>query len=188
MKLKLLPALIVFISSYFPLMLILAIKDFDFSTRCFHNPTLVAIVLGLAALSCAVTWLAATSARDGAVVRLTKVANKSADMFTYTIPYMVSFYKFDLADLNMVLSLAVFLSLMFVLSYRTQNLLVNPVLALAGYGLYDCQFKDGASDGQGMLLSKGELEVGQECRLQKITTFLYFVTENAVKGDGNGEG
>lgn len=186
MKLKLIPALVIFVSSYFPLVLVLAIKDFDFSARQFHNPAVVSVLLVLSVFACAVTLLAAKSAKDGVVVTLTKVSNKSADMFTYTIPYMIAFYKFDLADLNMVLSLAVFMALMFLLSYRTQTLFVNPVLAIAGYGLYDCQFRDGASDGQGLVLSDNELQVGQEFRVQKITAFLYFVTEKIQEGTNNG--
>jgi len=176
MTLKLPFSLIVFISSYFPLMLILAIKDYDFAKCGFKNPTLVVLIFGLTAISCITTLIAARSVKDGNLVNLTKVSNKSTDMFTYTIPYMLSFYKFDLTDLNMVLSLGVFMGLMFILSYRTQSVFVNPVLAIAGYGLYDCQFKDGTQDRQGLVLSKTELEVGGTCRVQQLSTFLYFAT------------
>ena len=98
-------------------------------------------------------------------------------MFTYTIPYMISFYNFTLGDWKTLLSLFVFMVLMFALAYRTQNLLVNPVLALVGFGLYDCQFKDGTSDSQGFLLSKNEFRVGDTCVIERLSAFLYFVTK-----------
>lgn len=176
MKLKIFFSIIVFVSSYFPLVIVLIIKDFDFSKNQFHNLTLVSILSACTLLSCAITLIASKMFKDGVLVSLTKVSNKSTDMFTYTIPYMLSFYKFDLSDLNMLLSLAAFMSWMFIVSYRSQSLFVNPVLAVVGYGLYDCQFKDTTSERHGLILSKIELEVGSVCRIQKLSGFLYFST------------
>lgn len=105
-----------------------------------------------------------------------KVANKSGDMFTYTIPYMISFFNFNLGDWKTLLSLFVFMALMFGLAYRTQNMFINPVLALAGYGLYDCQFRDGPKENQGLIISKLPPEAGDTCVVERLSYFLYFAT------------
>ena len=103
-------------------------------------------------------------------------------MFTYTIPYMISFYNFNLGDWKTLLSLFVFMSLMFALAYRTQNVFINPILALAGYGLYDCQFKDGDREVQGLLISKLEFQLGDTCVVERLSNFLYFVSSVQAEG------
>jgi hypothetical protein len=75
---------------------------------------------------------------------------------------------------------------MFSLSYKTQNVFVNPILALAGYGLYDCQFKDGPREIQGLLLSKLEFQIGDTCRVERLSNFLYFVSYVQPKEDKDG--
>ena len=130
----------------------------------------------MAVTACAVVLVAAGRIESGIPVKITKLANKSGDMFTYTIPYMISFYNFNLGDWKTLLCVFVFMALMFALSYRTQNVFVNPVLALAGYGLYDCQFKDGDRDVQGLLISKLEFQIGNTCVVEKLSSFLYFVS------------
>lgn len=154
MRLRFFASLLVFISSYFPLVLIFIIKDLDDTTFYPSHPITAAIIAALVLIACAIVLLAARKIESGVPVKVLKVSNKSGDMFTYTIPYMISFYNFDLGDWKTLLSLVVFMSLMFALSYRTQNVFINPVLALAGYGLYDCQVKDGSREVQGLPLAQ----------------------------------
>jgi hypothetical protein len=177
MKVRFIPALLMFLGGYFPLALIFIIKDLDPATGWPQHPVAVACVGGVALLSCLAVLLVARQMRGGLPVRIGKVANKSGDLFTYTIPYMVSFYNFNLGDWRTLLSLSVFMVLMFLLSYRTQNVFINPVLALAGYGLYDCQFKDGERDAQGLVLSRLDFQPGDTCMARRLARHLYFVTE-----------
>lgn len=176
MQLHFLSALAIFISGYAPLGLILIVKDLNEVTFWPEHPARVVTLLLIFALSAIFTLSAASHIRQGVPVKIARVSNKSGDMFTYTIPYMMSFYKFDLGDWKLLLCLFIFLAMMFVLSYRTQNVFVNPVLALAGYGLYDCQFKDGPQEKQGLLLSKQHFQVGDYCSVQRLSNLMYFVT------------
>ena len=185
MKLRFLSSLLMFISSYFPLALIFIIKDLEDTTFLPKHPTTAAIVAAVALLACVVVLVAANKIESGVPVKVTKVANKSGDMFTYTIPYMISFYNFNLGDWKTLLSLFVFMSLMFALAYRTQNVFINPILALAGYGLYDCQFKDGDREVQGLLISKHEFQLGDTCIVERLSGFLYFVSNVPTKGKNN---
>jgi hypothetical protein len=177
MQLHFLSALAIFISGYAPLGLILLVKDLNEKTFWFEHPLRVAVITALFVVCALITLSAANNIKQGVSVKINRVSNKSADMFTYTIPYMMSFYKFDLGDWKLLVCLFIFLSLLFILSYRTQNVFVNPVLALAGYGLYDCQFKEGAQEKQGLLLSKDHFQVGDHCAVKRLSNLMYFVTK-----------
>lgn len=187
MKLRFLPSLLMFVSSYFPLALIFIIKDLNEATLRPDHPITAAIIAVLVLIACAVVLRAARKIEGGVPVKITKVSSKSGDMFTYTIPYMISFYNFNLGDWKTLLSLFVFMSLMFALSYRTQNVFINPVLALARYGLYDCQFKDGGREIQGLLISRYEFQLGDTCIVERLSNFLYFVSGVQSREKTNGD-
>lgn len=182
MKLRFFASLLMFISSYFPLALIFVIKDLDETNFLPNHPIAAGIILVITILACATVIIAANKIQSGIPVKVTKLANKSGDMFTYTIPYMISFYNFDLGDWKTLISLFVFMTLMFALAYRTQNIFINPVLALAGYGLYDCQFKDGGREVSGLLISKYPFQLGDICVVERLSQFLYFVSSVQLKG------
>lgn len=185
MKLRFIPSMLIFLSAYSPLALIVVIKDMDEVTMIPSHLLTAITILVLALLSCVVVQFAAKKIHQGVPVKITKASNKSGDMFTYTIPYMISFYNFNLGDWKTLLCLSVFMTLMFALSYKTQNVFVNPVLALAGYGLYDCQFKDGDKDVQGLLLSDKDFQVGDTCCVERLSNFLYFVSVVQSRADNH---
>jgi hypothetical protein len=187
LKLKFIAALLIFVSSYFPLAVIFIIKDLDDQSFRPTHPITAAVIAVVFAAACLIVLRAARAIQGGLPLRIAKVANKSSDMFTYTIPYMISFYNFNLGDWKTLLSLFVFMALMFALSYRTQNVFINPVLALAGYGLYDCQFKDGAREAQGLFISRTEPEVGDTCVVERLSVYLYFVSNVQKPGENHGE-
>ena len=176
MKLRLFPSILVFLSSYFPLAIIFIIKDLDSSTYYPQHPWTAAVIAIVTMSACMLVLGSAAAIKNGVAVTMLKVANKSGDMFTYTIPYMISFYNFTLGDWKTLASLFVFMVLMFALAYRTQNMFINPVLALAGYGLYECQFKDGAKEIQALVIAKSAPKVGNTCLVERLSYFLYFAT------------
>lgn len=177
MKVKFLPSLLMFISAYFPLALIFIIKDLDPSCILPQHPKVALAVIAIFGGACLTVLAAANKISGGLPVRIVKVSNKSADMFSYTIPYMISFYNFNLGDWRTLLCMLILLGLMFALAYRARSYFVNPVLALAGFGLYDTQFKDGSRDVQGLVISKADFQVGDTCMVQQLSKFLYLSTE-----------
>jgi len=176
-----------FVSSYFPLVLIFIIKDFNTTSMRPSHPRIAIAIAGVMIIACAAVVVAARSIKTGLPTELLKVSNKSADMFTYTIPYMISFYNFTLGDWKTLACLVVFMSIMFMLCYKTNNFLVNPVLALADYGLYDCEFKSGDTKWQGLALSRAVLKVGDHPKVEQISQFLYLVTSPVEKEETHGD-
>lgn len=178
-------SLVLFLSAYSPLMLILIIKDYDAISPGFlpQNPLFSGILLLIAVFSSLAVLRSVREIDGGLTVTVTKASNKSGDMFGYTIPYMLSFMKVDLGDWQVILSLALFLSILFIMAYRTQTVFVNPILALAGYMLIDCTFKRGEKEIQAMVVTRQPLAVGDTCRMERMSHYLYIAIKNNAKLD-----
>ena len=181
-------SLVLFLSAYSPLMLILIIKDYDATGPGLlpQNPLFSGMLLLIALFS---SWAVLRSVREidgGLTVTVTKASNKSGDMFGYTIPYMLSFMKVELGDWQVIVSLALFLAILFIMAYRTQTVFVNPILALAGYMLIDCTFKRGDKEIQAMVVTRQPLAVGDTCRMERLSHYLYVAVKDNSNLDGRG--
>lgn len=181
LKLNPLVSIIVFVSSYSPLGAILIIKDYDFSSRLFHNPKAVvgiaiAMVLSVIMLVVTISWI-----KVGPDITIKRISNRSNELVNYTIPYMISFFGFDLGKWQDMASFGIFMILMCVLTIRTQSLFINPILAVIGYGLYDIEFTMERIDKQGIFISDLELETNTRYTVRKLSRFLYFVTGRLKK-------
>lgn len=186
LRLRPLVSLVLFLSAYSPLMVILAIKDINISlSHFFNSPTTSGILIFVAIGSSVITLLTVRSVDDGLPVVVTKAANKSGDMFGYTIPYMLSFMRVELGDWQILVSLVLFLSVLFIMAYRTQTVFINPVLAIAGYMLIDCTFKRDNKEIQAMVVTREPIGVGDSIMLDQLSHYLYI---RAHAGCTNSEG
>ncbi|WP_218511366.1 hypothetical protein [Variovorax sp. dw_308] len=59
------------------------------------------------------------------------------DLINYVFPYVVSFMGLDLGSTGKTLGFALFLAWMFLISYRSGQILMNPLLLVAGWQLYE---------------------------------------------------
>lgn len=168
-------SLILFLSAYSPLLLILIVKDYDPTNPALlpRNPELSGILLLVAILSSIAMLRSVREIAGGLPVLVTKASNKSGDMFGYTIPYMLSFLRVDLGDWQTIVSLLIFLAILFVMAYRTQTVFVNPILALAGYMLIDCTFKRGDREVQAMVVTRIPLTIGESYQMERLSHYLY---------------
>lgn len=181
-------SLVLFLSAYSPLMLILIIKDYDAASPDLlpQNPVFSGILLLIAVFSSLAVLRSVREIDGGLTVTVTKASNKSGDMFGYTIPYMLSFMKVDLGDWQVIVSLALFLAILFIMAYRTQTVFVNPILALAGYMLIDCTFKRGDKEIQAMVVTRQPLAVGDTCRMERLSHYLYVAVKDNANLDEKG--
>jgi hypothetical protein len=174
LRLRPMVSLVLFLSAYSPLMLILVVKNVDLSQRFFlKSPTFSVILLFITAFSTILTLLAVKNVSAGLPVVVTKAANKSGDMFGYTIPYMLSFVRVEFGDWQVIVSLVMFLAVLFIMAYRTQTVFINPVLAIAGYLLIDCTFKRDGKESQAMVVTRQPIDVGDNIRLERLSHYLY---------------
>lgn len=172
-------SLAIFISAYSPLVLIFIIKDIDPSIIQLQHPIVSCALLILALFSVLIVLFTTRTIRQGDLIVVRKVSNKSGELVNYSIPYMISFFNFNLGDWRAVASLFLFMSILFLLAYKSQNVFINPILALAGFGLYDITFSDSGKERQGLALSNKELKIGGAYLVQKLSTYLYFVTADS---------
>ncbi len=168
-------SLLLFLSAYTPLLVILIVKDFDPDQLQWlpRHPYFAALILLVATVSCVGVLRAVREVQSGLAVKVTKASNKSGEMFGYTIPYMLSFLRIDLGDWQTLLSLFIFMAMLFVVAYRTQTVFVNPVLALAGYMLIDCTFERGATETQALVITMEPLKIGETCVIERVSHYLY---------------
>lgn len=179
MKPRLLTAILLFISAYSPLFLILAVKDFDFyCDYSFNHPIGISILLGLSVSSVVLLFITINSLERGNMpVTVKGVKNRSVDLINYTIPYIVSFFGFDLAKVEDIISLSIFLLLLLLLTIKSKSVFMNPILLLAGYNLYDLEYEFDRKPSSTIVISKYELKPGERFFIRSLTRFLYFVTE-----------
>ena len=89
---------------------------------------------------------------------------------------MVSFFNFDVGKGKDLLSLGVFLALLFLLSLRTQSIFVNPVLALFKYGLYEIDYSENGQERTCVFITKIELTNNSFFQCTNMSSYLKLIT------------
>lgn len=110
-------------------------------------------------------------------VKIRSIKSRSVDLINYTIPYIVSFFGFDLSKIEDVVSLTIFLCLMLLLTIKSKSVFMNPILLLAGYNLYDLEYEFDGKVNSTIVISKHDMRGGEVYYIRSLTRFLYFVTE-----------
>lgn len=184
LRLRFWASLLIFVSGYAPLLLILAVKDLQVigSVPTPQHPWLFGILVALAVTSSLLVLSAVKSIRNGLAVEVINASNKSGEMFGYTIPYVLSFVRIDLGEWQTLVSLTIFLAMMFAVAYRTQTVFVNPVLAVAGYMLIDCTFKRASTETQAMVITRVPLKIGATYTFERLSHYLYAVADAQEEG------
>ena len=185
MKPRILTAILLFISAYSPLILILAVKDFDFDCCYnFHHPFTIWTLLFVSAISIFLLFYSIGSIKKGNMpVKIVEVQNRSVDLINYTIPYIVSFFGFDLAKTDDVVSLSIFMLLMLILTIKSKSVFLNPILLIAGYNLYDLKYEFNQKTESRIVLSKYETKRGEQYYIRSLTRFLYLIKEKIITND-----
>jgi hypothetical protein len=185
MKPRIFTAILLFVSAYSPLFLILAVKDFDFKcTYQFNHPLAIYLLLGTALLSIVLLFVTVHSIKRGNMpVKIKTVKNRSVDLINYTIPYIVSFFGFDLSKTEDVISLCIFLLLMLLLTIKSKSVFMNPILLLAGYNLYDLEYEFDGKMCSTIIISKQEMYPEDRFYIRSLTRFLYIVIEEKTNAD-----
>lgn len=154
MQFKLLPALVLFLGSYFPLSVILLLQDVketswelpaclaaNFLTACelpeLANP-LKSISLFLVCLASLIVFLLVFRNLKGEhQLEVEEAKTIPNDLINYVFPYVVSFMGLDIANSGKFYGFLLFLGWMFAITYRSGQILMNPLLLVIGWQLYE---------------------------------------------------
>ena len=179
MRLRWFSSILIFLSAYSPLSVIFLIQDIDFTTGIIAHPKIVYSLLGVSVFSLLFIAIAVRSVRTSTPpVIVLSVSNRSGELINYSIPYMLSFFVMDLSNVNLLVSFAFFMFIMYWMTLKTHNIFVNPVLAMMGYNIYDVHYKRDGHEFEDFFLVKGDrLRRNEPCRVVELSENLLLVTE-----------
>lgn len=177
MQFRFLTALMVFIGSYLPLGLILFVQNFDLSIfdrqLCWpvydagcnfpvSDPIFSIGLLVLTFFCFLATLIALRVIRPSIDVQVLEAEYVPSDLMNYTLPYVVSFMSIDYHETSKFLGFLVFLAWMFWITYKSGQIIMNPVLIALGWRLYKVSYNLTGSPNvfRSNVLSKGHLAPG----------------------------
>lgn len=174
MQFKLLPALLVFLGSYFPLSLILALQDIAQSTwdagvctnwrfctiPILNHPWLSLSAMVVTGLCLALTFLILRELRFKYPVKITEAKPIPSELISYSFPYIVSFMGVDYGSLGKVAGLTAFLIWLFLITFKAGQVIMNPILLIFGWSLYEAKVIVNGHARIAKILSKSKLPPG----------------------------
>jgi hypothetical protein len=178
--LRLSTSIVIFLGSYLPLALILLVQDFNYDlierSPCWHigagssdcviplaHPKFSLAIL-IICFSCFCMSLAALSlARPKLPIDITEAKYILAELMSYTLPYVVSFMSIGYQDAGKFTGLTIFLAWMFWITYKSGQLILNPLLTVFGWRLYEIKYVFPGDDTvqNARALGKGIIESGR---------------------------
>lgn len=180
MQFKLVPALLVFMGSYFPLALILVLQDVSDSTwsagvctnwRACHvpdlnHPWLSLSFIALTGLCLMFTFLILRKLRFKYRVRVTESKPIPSELISYSFPYIVSFMGVDYGSVGKLVGLATFLLWLFLITFKSGQIIMNPILLVFGWNLYEAR-----------VLVNGRSRIAKILARSKLPPAVYFCEE-----------
>lgn len=185
MQVRLIPSALLFLGSYFPLSVILLLQDVTdkswtkpvcWSFKSCELPTLINPERSLAFfVICLVSLLFFIWVLDRipGVHELTIKESKTIpnDLINYVFPYVVSFMGLDLGSNGKFYGFIVFLAWMFLITYRSGQILMNPLLLATGWQLYEVSADINGNSRSVIALSRSKIYPGdtlKSCVVQGV--------------------
>jgi hypothetical protein len=157
MQLRTSSAFALYVGSYLPLGLVLFVQDVDpVAVRREFCPPLAWFgegcvvplmhpwwAVGTVAIGIACLILTTLTLRAIGTTRQLKVAEAKhipADLINYAIPYIVSFMGLDFGSPTKLLGFGVFFVWIFWITYRSGQIVMNPILIVFGWRLYEIKY------------------------------------------------
>lgn len=175
MQYRVFSAFLIFIGSYLPLAIILAVQDIphEWWARPICSPKLL-LTEGCSFIpfnnpSLALTFLVATSAsvilanltfkKISFPYEIEVMASKPTpnEIINYVFPYVVSFMGISYAEPEKLLGFGVFLAWMFAITYKSGQIIMNPLLLMFDWHLYEANIQINGVHREVRILKKGAL-------------------------------
>jgi hypothetical protein len=154
MQPKVIPAFVLFLGSYFPLSVILLLQDVkakywklpicrpnNWVARCqlpsLENPWRSVTLFTVCATCLVALLLILKHVHNKHELKVVAYKDVPNDLINYVFPYVVAFMVLDLGDSGKYYGFWAFLAWMFVITYRSGQILMNPLLIVFGWQLYE---------------------------------------------------
>jgi hypothetical protein len=170
-------SLAIFLGSYLPLAVILAVQDADFAMvrngACWpirnrgcgvplHHPVLSFAAILLCLCFFLLGLFALRTADPGVPIEVKETKYIPAELMSYTLPYVVAFMSVGYQETAKLFGLLLFLAWMFWITHKAGQIMLNPLLAVFGWRLYEVkyQFPGDETLRNGRALTKVGVEAG----------------------------
>lgn len=175
MKLRVWVKIILFISSYFPLLLIFAFQYWNFSH---HAISLFCI--SLAILSCGVTlFLIEDSKKLQAKTYFIDSINDQSDLsLNYLYTYIIPFLSFSYNDLIGVFSVSIFVVMTAIIYINSNLLYINPFLNIMGYSMFKIKTNHDSRKIDIIIIAENKnnnINIGDKVHLTPINNNIYLL-------------
>lgn len=186
MKLRAFSSLVLFLGSYFPLAAILALQNISkeswdlpicsITERAFencglptlNNPVIALSFLAITAASLIFFILTINSLKDGQVATINNTKQIPGDLINYVFPYVVSFMGVDISDKGKLSGFILFLAWMFLITHKSGQIFLNPLLILFDWKYYEITYSIGTHTRNEYALSKKNLKPGDKIKIKKV--------------------
>jgi hypothetical protein len=186
LKIRLFISAVIFLGSYLPLSVILLAQDFDYGlighSLCLNiggtctvplaHPKLALTTFGLCFLSFGLSLLALSFAGHSSTIKIKEAKYIPAELMSYILPYVVAFMGIGYEETGKLIGLAIFLVWMFWITHQSGQILLNPVLAVLGWRLYEVKYSFPGDPGEkeylDRALAKEHIESGQSYAQVKV--------------------
>lgn len=162
MQFKFLPALLVFMGSYFPLSIILLVQDFDstlftwkicwsffFSRSECSIPLLTPFISIPVLLACLLSFCLALfligKSENEREIKILDSKHIPVDLMNYVLPYVVSFISIDYQDTKKLIAYLLFFFWLFFITYKSGRIILNPMLTILGWRLYEVSYEESST-------------------------------------------
>lgn len=188
---RLLFAFAIFLGSYLPLSTILLLQDLDDKRRkgrfCWDFLTsetcnlplqkpFLSVSLFLICLVCFFfSWLALKLAEpDGKKIKIIESKYTPSDLMNYVLPYIVSFMSIDYLQVNKFFGFVIFLLWLFWLSYKSGQVILNPMLIVFNWKMYEVTYRyPGGNDVfSGVVLSNVNVEPNSNYEYETVQSVI----------------
>lgn len=176
MNLKIIPAIFIFSGSYLPLSIILIIYDISEDSAkqdiCFlisegcrlpvlNNPIISIGFFLLCLSSCLfLIFYLLKKIRPTDEVKVINSKPIPNDLINYVFPYVVSLMGLDFSDPRKIAGFFIFFIWMFLITYRSGQILMNPIMIAFKWRIYEALVKHGSEEKFVRMISKTEVMDG----------------------------
>lgn len=178
MQPRLLAALLIFIGSYLPLSLVLLVQDVkptvwhaplcrpwshgvdSCSFSFFSHPAIALSMVGLTFFSLIFSALVLGHIRFRYSLEVLESKPVPNDLINYVFPYVVSFMGLSYGEGQKLAGFFVFLAWLFAITYRSGQIVLNPLLLLFGWQLYEAKVRTSGQERTVRILRQGSLLPG----------------------------
>jgi hypothetical protein len=178
MQFQLIPGFLIFLGSYLPLAIILALQDIPAKWwsqppctlavlkhgSCqfilFANPTLSLTFLVVTSVATLLAKSSLQNIRFPFLVEVKRLKATPNEIINYTFPYVVSFMGITYDDPQKLLGFGVFLLWMSAITLKSGQILMNPLLLIFGWKLYEATIVTNNVEREVRVMKHGTLHLG----------------------------